>query len=165
MTKGKKRSNVIAMITTMVVIFSITMITAFASAGTYKTTATTSYRCRVAIGKGEKGKAFTATRSTATVSFTVNPESAGSRKVCYLYQVAVNEKGKETVCDVQKFERDLGNTANEYNISFNQTIGASYRYVFSIEKALEIGQEADWPRAEDKVKYPFVIKQGLTLEY
>lgn len=165
MFKGNNKRNVIAIIATMVVVFSITMITAFASEGTYKTKETTAYKCRVALGKGEKGKAFTATRTTATLNFIVNPESDGSRRVCYIYQVAVNADGKETVCDIQQFERDLGTTAEEYTRTFNQTIGASYRYVFSIEKALEIGQKADWPKVKDQVKYPFVIKQGLTLEY
>lgn len=182
MLKGKrtiKRNGTIVMfMVALVAALSVSLIVAFASSK-YTSKATTSFNGRVSVNGG---KMFMSSgKSTADFKFTVYAASKASRRVCHIYQVTQDVRtGEEYVTGETTFTRngaeDKCVNSKTFNISFKQTKGVYYKYVFAIypvKKAAD-GKVIKWPDLDEKDKdgkykyrtyYPFVIEKGMTLTY
>lgn len=162
----------------LVAALSVSLIVAFASSK-YTSKTTTSFNGRVSVNGGKMFRS--SGKSTADLNFTVYAASKASRRVCYIYQVTQDARTQEEYVTGQaKFTRngavDESVNSKTNDISFKQTKGVYYKYVFAIYpvKKAANGKVIEWPDLDDKgkdgkykyrVTYPFVIEKGMTLTY
>ncbi len=180
MFKGKriiKRNGTIVMfMVALVAALSVSLIVVFA-ANKYTTKTTTSFNGRVKVNKGSTFKS--SGKSKAEFDFTVYAATEATRGTCYVYQV-IDRGNEEYITAETSFTRNYfktrSNASKKIHLSFNQTKGVDYRYVFAIYpvKKASDGKVIEWPDLDEKdkkgkykyrVTYPFVLERGLTLTY
>lgn len=180
MLKGKrtiKRNGTIVMfMVALVAALSVSLIVAFASSK-YTSKTTTSFTGRVKLNDG--GTFKSSGQSKAEIDFTVYAATKAKRGTCHVYQV-VDRGNEEYITGEISFTRNYSETKSNaskiIHLSFNQTKGVDYRYVFAIYpvKKASDGKVIEWPDLDEKdkngkykyrVTYPFVIERGLTLTY